>query len=72
MTEVPESDDVAAHQYRLAQMNRLLRLARAEGLDEAEVVAGREMPVGIDGIVDERGRIVPEREDYEAVASGLD
>lgn len=65
MAGVPESNEVAAHQYRLAQANRLLRLAREEGLDEEAVLAGRVTPTGIDSILDEHGKIVPDEEDYE-------
>ena len=83
-SEVPLAADPTRRWLRLAALLReemgegapkapgLLRLARAEGLDEAEVVAGRAMPVGIDDILDERGRIVPESEDYEAAENGTE
>lgn len=62
----PESDEVAAHQYRLAQANRVIRFAESHGMDGAEVLAGR-VDLDLDPICDENGKIVPEPIDFESV-----
>ncbi len=53
----PESDEVAAHQWRLAQAHRLVRF-RADGGRAEEV----------DTICDEDGKIKPEPQDIAAAA----
>ncbi len=64
----PESDEVLAHEYRLAQAQRLLRFCREYGFDINELMAGR-LEVDRTAIQDRRGKIVPEEQDFEAVRS---
>jgi hypothetical protein len=66
MTTVPEPDEVAAHQYRLAQANRFLRFCRENGVDPEDVRSGR-VTLDLDPICDARGHIVPEATDYRNV-----
>jgi hypothetical protein len=67
MTDVPEHDEVAAHQYRLAQANRVIRFCEAKGIDYSELIAGRLDKSVLVPIMDEDGTITPELVDLEAV-----
>jgi hypothetical protein len=66
MMSAPESDEVAAHQYRLAQANRLLRFCRDNGVDPADVMNGQ-VQLDLDPICGVNGKITPEPADYDAV-----
>ena len=66
MTDVPEPDEVAAHQWRLAQANRVIRFCEAEGIDYGELIAGRLDKSVLVPILDEDGTITPEPIDLEA------
>jgi predicted HicB family RNase H-like nuclease len=66
VTTTPESDEVAGHQHRLAQANRLLRFCQANGVDPQEVMNGK-IDLDLDSICDAHGKVVPESIDYEAV-----
>jgi len=63
---IPESDEVAAYQYRLAQTNRLLRYCVEQGVDAQEVMAGR-IKIDLDPICGQDGKIVPEDVDFRAI-----
>jgi hypothetical protein len=58
----PEFEEVAAHQYRLAQARRFLRFCEEQGIDVADVSAEK---VDLGSILDPEGRIRPEPIDYE-------
>jgi predicted HicB family RNase H-like nuclease len=60
-----ESDEVAAHQWRLAQSNRFLRFCKAQGVDPEAVLSGT-TPLDLSPISGEDGKIVPERIDIDA------
>jgi hypothetical protein len=62
----PESDEVAAHQFRLAQANRLRRFCAANSLDTEDVMAGR-ITVDLTSICGPDGRIQPEPIDFHGV-----
>jgi hypothetical protein len=59
-TTVPASNEVAGHQSRLAQANRLLRFAREHGYSDDEIMAGA---VDLTPICGPDGKIVPEAVD---------
>jgi hypothetical protein len=60
---VPESDEVAGHQYRTAQANRLIRYCNAQGADPGGVLAGT-IRLDLSPICGADGKIVPEDVDY--------
>lgn len=60
----PESNEVSCHQWRLAQANRLLRFAVAQGISNEDVLTGR---IDTAPICDANGKIVPEPVDVLAV-----
>jgi hypothetical protein len=61
---VPEPDERDAYMYRLAQSNRLRRHCEACGVDPQAVVDGT-ATIDWSAILDEHGRITPERIDIE-------
>ena len=62
---IPESDEVAGHQYRLAQAARFLRFCRERGVDPEDVLSGK-VTLDIDPICDAQGKIQPEAIDYRS------
>jgi hypothetical protein len=62
-----ESNEVAGHQYRLTQANRLLRYFAEIGVDFEAALFGREH-VDLDPICDADGKIEPEAVDRFAAA----
>jgi hypothetical protein len=65
MTDIPESNEVSAHQYRLAQTNRLRRFCDQCGVSADDVLAGR-VDLDLDPICGPDGKIQPEAVDYVA------
>jgi hypothetical protein len=66
MIHMRESDEVAAHQWRLAQANRLQRFCMAQGVDLKMVMSG-EVDLDLSPICDKQGKIRPEQEDIDNV-----
>ncbi len=64
--KTPESAEVATHIYRRAQANRVLRYCQSQGIDQAKMLAGE---FDLTPILDQEGRIRPEREDLIAARS---
>jgi hypothetical protein len=60
---VPESDKVAAHEYRLAQARRLLRYCREIVVDPKAVLDGT-VKVDLRPIHGADGKIAPEAVDF--------
>ena len=58
----PESDEVAGHQYRLAQARRVIRLCGELGVCDPEDLT----PEAVASVCDERGKIKPEPQDMGA------
>ena len=59
---VPGSDEVAGHQWRLAQARRLIRLCAEVGVSAIEDLT----PEAIANVCDETGKIKPEPQDMVA------
>lgn len=61
MSNVPESNEVSAHQYRQAQARRLTRYCSERGLNPHTATDDDLAP-----ILDKAGKIVPEPADFRA------
>lgn len=64
-----ESNEVAAHQWRLAQQHRLTRYCDEQGVDPTAVMNGT-VVLDLDPICDEVGKIRPERVDLDRARRG--
>jgi hypothetical protein len=64
MSLMRETDEVGAHQWRLAQTNRFRRFCQAQGADPMTVMSGDD-EIDLSPICDKHGRIVPEQEDID-------
>jgi hypothetical protein len=68
VSAVAHDDATAARMYRLAQAARLVRYCAEQGVDFADVSAGRVQP-DLAPILDDDGKIVPEGVDILAVTT---
>ena len=59
-----ETEEAAAHQWRLAQTNRFRRFCEAQGADPMAVMSGDD-EIDLSPICDNHDRIVPEQEDID-------
>ena len=59
-----ESNEVAAHRWRMAQQKRLRRFCEAQGADLMAVMSGKN-EIDLSPICDKQGKIVPEQEDID-------
>jgi len=68
---IPESNEVAGHQYRLAQANRFIRHCAELGVNPSDVMEGR-VEIDLGPIRGEDGKIKPEPIDLDEVPDTVD